>query len=719
MVRAGATVHASAYDLRRRAVALAVACILLVVGLVVADTSRADAANGADFDPGFIISDATFFDSSAMTKQQIQSFLEVKVPTCFAGSGPTCLRHYTMTTSTKAADSYCGVYSGATNETAAAIIQKVATACGINPQVLLVLLQKEQGLITSTAPTDYKYRSATGYGCPDTAACDSAYYGFQNQVYNAARQFQRYTATSTSWSYQPGRTNQILYHPNAACGKKSVYIQNQATANLYIYTPYTPNSAALANMGGTGDSCSSYGNRNFFAYFTDWFGNPGNLFRSGSLEGGSSSGWGTRHGFINRAVYNAPTQAQTGNWFLATNTPVAGRELSQSIARSTSIGQLVTTTFWVRTSGSDFAGKATVSALGGTAEAAATSFTANGTWQQITVSLPIKRSGHTSLRFDLSLTTVGTTLWFDSAMMTVGQGPLDRNLLSYPSFEGAFTRWIPGNGFVNRQVFKDPRAQDGEWFAASNTSVAGRSFAQDFVVQTKANERYTFSIWLRSSNVTKPFSGKVALWALGGTKSIASVTNYTVSGEWTKVDVSVDVGSTGAKQLRVEVYMNTTGATLWLDNGSLTRNVLTAGSFEGASFGGWQRSVTGLNYAVYSKTATGIVPAHGSYFAAFNVPTAGTSLFQDVKLIPTMGQKYTADLWVKSGSPGKTLEGKLAIWSMGGTTEVVQKAFTATDEWTLVQVDVPITQNKLTGFRYEIYLGTTGATLHIDGAQLR
>ncbi|MGA1827654.1 MAG: hypothetical protein WAZ28_05330, partial [Microbacterium sp.] len=51
-----------------------------------------------------------------------------------------------------------------------------------------------------------------------------------------------------------------------------VYVQNQATANLYYYTPYQPNAAAIRAGYGEGDGCSSYGNRNFFQYFSDWFG---------------------------------------------------------------------------------------------------------------------------------------------------------------------------------------------------------------------------------------------------------------------------------------------------------------------------------------------------------------------------------------------------------------------------------------------------------------
>lgn len=142
----------------------------------------------------------------------------------------------------------------------------------VSQAALLVLLEKEQGLVTDSTPTDRQFRSATGYGCPDTAACDSLYYGFFNQVYNAAHQFKVYQSTPTRWNYQAGRSNRILWHPNADCGSSQVTIRNQATAGLYIYTPYQPNAAALRNLYGSGDSCSSYGNRNFWRLYTDWFG---------------------------------------------------------------------------------------------------------------------------------------------------------------------------------------------------------------------------------------------------------------------------------------------------------------------------------------------------------------------------------------------------------------------------------------------------------------
>jgi hypothetical protein len=252
------------------------ASLSLLVGLLVAMPAVSDvgsqpavAASGADFDPGDIISDGVFYDSSTMTGAQVQSFLSARVSTC--RSGYTCLKDYRQNTSAQPARSEgCAAMGGTTNESAASIIARVAKACGINPRVLIVLLEKEQGLVSDTWPVARQYRSATGYGCPDTADCDANYYGFFNQVYHAAWQFKKYRARPDR-AYAAGRWNTIQWHPNAACGSSSVYIRNQATAGLYLYTPYRPNAAALANLYGTGDGCSSYGNRNFWRIFTDWF----------------------------------------------------------------------------------------------------------------------------------------------------------------------------------------------------------------------------------------------------------------------------------------------------------------------------------------------------------------------------------------------------------------------------------------------------------------
>jgi len=229
------------------------------------------------FNAGNIISDSVFTNKGTMSEAQIQSFFNSKVPNCVVGRDENgkpfvCLKDYRITSVNRPADSYCSGYKGAANETAARIIYKVAQACNINPQVLIVMLQKEQGLVTHVWPSAWRYDSALGQGCPDTAPCDPNFVGFFHQIYGAARQMQIYMEGRWFQWYAPGKTWGILWHPNENCGRGNVYIANKATAALYYYTPYQPNAAAMRAGYGEGDGCSSYGNRNFYNYFTDWFG---------------------------------------------------------------------------------------------------------------------------------------------------------------------------------------------------------------------------------------------------------------------------------------------------------------------------------------------------------------------------------------------------------------------------------------------------------------
>ena len=232
------------------------------------------AAAVAPFYAGNLISGANFSNGSAMTEAEIQAFLQRMVGTCSTSS---CLANLKMNTPTRTwSFGTCATYRGGTAESAARIIYKVQRACNLSAKVILVTLQKEQSLLTNPAPTAGVLQKAMGYGCPDTAACDSTYYGFFNQVFAAARQLTWYGNPGGSFTWlKVGQPNHILFHPDSArCGGSSVTIRNAATAALYYYTPYQPNSAALANLYGTGDACSSYGNRNFWRMYNDWFGDP-------------------------------------------------------------------------------------------------------------------------------------------------------------------------------------------------------------------------------------------------------------------------------------------------------------------------------------------------------------------------------------------------------------------------------------------------------------
>lgn len=238
---------------------------------------KAQAASLANWDAGRIMDDVIFTDKSTMSVSQIQAFFNSKVPSCDTnGTKPSeygggtrsqwAQARYGQSTFTCLKD-----YSEG-GKSSAQIVYDAAQEFSINPQVLIVLMQKEQGLVTDEWPLNSQYRSATGYGCPDTAACDSQYYGLTNQVRWAARMFRSIVNASPGW-YTPYvlGNNQIRYSPTASCGSSTVYITNRATQALYNYTPYQPNQGAL-NAGYGTAPCGAYGNRNFYLYFNDWFG---------------------------------------------------------------------------------------------------------------------------------------------------------------------------------------------------------------------------------------------------------------------------------------------------------------------------------------------------------------------------------------------------------------------------------------------------------------
>jgi hypothetical protein len=81
---------------------------------------------GSAFDPGNLISDSEFFTSGTMSVDEIQAFLDEKVPECRAGY--VCMKDYVETTFSRDQTVLCKAYSGADDETAAQILFKVSEA---------------------------------------------------------------------------------------------------------------------------------------------------------------------------------------------------------------------------------------------------------------------------------------------------------------------------------------------------------------------------------------------------------------------------------------------------------------------------------------------------------------------------------------------------------------------------------------------------------------
>ena len=156
------------------------AIALLATGLAVAgaagcsssdssSTSATSAVSSAGFDKDNVLDDASLVDVAAMNEAQIQAFLE-KTP---------------WGTRSGLADYAVG------SKSAAALLHDAAAANGINPLVMLVRLQMEEGLIHAKDVPESRVAVAFGCGCESATSCDEKYLGFANQATCMARTLRR------------------------------------------------------------------------------------------------------------------------------------------------------------------------------------------------------------------------------------------------------------------------------------------------------------------------------------------------------------------------------------------------------------------------------------------------------------------------------------------------------------------------------------------------
>ena len=445
---------------------------------------------------------------------------------------------------------------------------------------------------------------------------------------------------------------------------------------------------------------------------------------NGSFEN-SIDGWFAGNGTVNRAVYTDPAVAEDGNSFLATNTTAPSRSMAQDVQRTVSVGEQATTTIWLRSASGSFSGQINLWGLGNTTESASTPFTVTNSWQQFTVRMPVVTSSHSVIRLEVYMTTTGTTLYVDNATLSFGAAPSSgtappvTNLLSSPGFEGQLGGWVAGNGDMNRAIWQDASvAHAGTWFGATNTATAGHSLAQVISANPVVGDDYTFSLWVKVGTGSQPFRGRLALWGLGGGANLANGTDFTATQQWTQVSVTTNITHAGVTLLKPEIYLYSTGMNLLVDDGSLTHKLMTSGSFEGGSITGWNVSSSAVNRAVFLGSQTGITPEDGSSFGASTTSAVGGSLSQSIPVTTSVGETYTAEVWVRAYDANSTFTGTLALWGLGGTAEASSTDFTVGSTWTKLVVTLPITNSGHTQLKFEVYEKSAGRLLLLDGAQV-
>lgn len=282
--------------------------LLLAVIIFLSTSQVALAALPVDrgFDPNQLISDSSFKNKTAMSASEIQKFLDGKqsILANTSSSFIAQLKEPVGNNSLKNTLEDSG--TGSTARTAAELIYDAAQQSGLNPQVILVTLQKEQSLVSgrqNSTPEQIQRALdyAMGFGCPDSQPCGELYKGFYFQLFgNVDSENNRYlgAARSLMRSYSTPGGRGPFYNGGAAKvgdtivlgntvgnyegvqSQQTVTLENAATAALYRYTPHVFN-----------------GNYNFWRYMKDWFGTGGR-----DTAGGKSIGEGSVVKF-NRIYY--------------------------------------------------------------------------------------------------------------------------------------------------------------------------------------------------------------------------------------------------------------------------------------------------------------------------------------------------------------------------------------------------------------------------------
>jgi len=179
----------------------------------------------ASFNPNYIISDSEMRDANAMSFADIYSFLNQR--------GSLNDRFDV--------DPVDGLLKGT-----AQLVDDAAKRYSVNPKYVLVLMQKESGVVEAAAPTANRLEWATGYalcdGCYKSSELAQKYKGFSKQIDAGAGWMDWYMTNAADLSYlkQPG----ITY----AMSDLQVTPANLATAGLYSYTPHLHGNQLLWNI---------------------------------------------------------------------------------------------------------------------------------------------------------------------------------------------------------------------------------------------------------------------------------------------------------------------------------------------------------------------------------------------------------------------------------------------------------------------------------------
>jgi hypothetical protein len=348
-------------------------------------------------------------------------------------------------------------------------------------------------------------------------------------------------------------------------------------------------------------------------------------------------------------------------------------------------------------------------ALGGPpAIAGKSSVNVGPAWQRSFAALDVPATGYYTLRIQVYVSTPGVNVDLDGVT-------LQPTGLVNPAYDNGFSGWHAWPG-ENYAVYPGPGpGAEGGHYLETNTGSAGPggSIYQDVPAMPVPGHTYAASILLRSPSGS-PVQVNLVLWGLGQSGSETGRTTVTVSStNWTPYSVALDASSGVFTDFRVQLYVSTPGVNVDLNGATLTDQALTNASFE-EGFVGWH-AWPGEAFAVYSGPGPG---GEGSHFLETNTGTAGPggSIYQDVQTTPVPGHSYTGSALLRSPK-GVPVAVDLVLWALGSGPAIAGETtiMVSSTNWVRYSTDLDVMAGGYDDFRFQIYVGTPGANVDIDG----
>ncbi|MBM3685773.1 MAG: hypothetical protein FJW85_02055, partial [Actinobacteria bacterium] len=417
---------------------------------------------------------------------------------------------------------------------------------------------------------------------------------------------------------------------------------------------------------------------------------------------GSNVTWG---------VYDDPDSAHDGTLGVMKMTNYGNQSAGvyKTATVSPKQGETYSGSVWVRTD-DDTTAPVTVkfTATGGTAEEVTTTLTANDEWQIASLKLPIANANHTGLQMTILSAARGVELHVDDVSIVKNAWSIDdtsthTNLVSNPSSEIDLSGWGAQNGAELKRT--DLASLDGGYgVELIGDDTTRDQFAVYALSGLKPSTTYTVSayVWLGEyAKAADVYQSRDLMWAVdyGGAGSIVTTKpDYSRTMEWQRISVTWTTST--APNANVRFYAPNGGG-WYVDNLMVEQGNTLNAFFAGSNQPGSTLTVLGDGDNAWD----------GSGYARLNtINASGSKMYADAVGTMTGTQYLTA--YVKSATDD-TAAGSLKL-SKGCSAS---KAFTATSEWTEVQVSCQIPGSG-GSLRMEVDLTTPGGSLNVDSIRL-